>query len=256
MKYSYQKGLIVPFAQRFYKQLTIAVAALFIATFAATTLSVGAASVPLNGCTFLQTGSKWKLVANCTSTAQINVPAGTRLDGNNKTIRASFPKTSNDNNAALGVIGADNVKIKDLTIDGAGGSAFPLGLHGINAYNSLNLEIKDVTVKNMTYFGIVVNGSEVTVKDISTSGNGWGGMNVDQGSGVTMPSILTVKGRSRHTDMAHIYVDNMNKQVQVNDVRNQYSFMHPNVGGTHPNDRLYTLKPVVNNHHDDDDHDD
>jgi hypothetical protein len=96
----------------------------------------------------------------------------------------------------------------------------------------------------------------VTAKDITTAGNAWGAINVDQGSGVMLPSILTIKGRSHHTDIAHIYVDDMNEAVQVNDVKNQYSFSHPNAFNTHPNDRLYTLKPVVDNHHDDDDHDD
>ncbi len=249
MKYSYQKGLVVPFAQRFYKQLTIAVAALFIATFAATTLSVGAASVPLNGCTFLQTGSKWKLVANCTSTAQINVPAGTRLDGNNKTIKAGFDFTDNSNNSVVGIINSNNVRVKDLTVDGNG----RLKLHGINVYQSQNVKLDEVTTKNNTKNGLVVNGSEVTVDDLSTANNAWGGVDVDQGTGVTTPSILTIKGKSRHTDVAHVYVDNVTKMVQVNDVRNQYSFSHP---GVQPFDRLYTLKPVVNNHHDDDDHDD
>ncbi len=43
MIYNYKTGVIVPFAQRFYKQMTIAVAGLFLATFAAATLGVSAA---------------------------------------------------------------------------------------------------------------------------------------------------------------------------------------------------------------------
>ncbi len=46
MRYNYKTGVIVPFAQRFYKQITIAVAGLFLATFAAATL--GASAVPIS----------------------------------------------------------------------------------------------------------------------------------------------------------------------------------------------------------------
>ena len=250
MKYTYQKGLVVPYAQKYSKQLTVAVAAMFVATFAATTLHVGAASVPVNGCTFLQTGSKWKLVANCTSIAQINVPSGTRLDGNDKTIKAGFDFTDNSNNAVLGIIDASNVRVKDLTVDGNG----RIKLHGINVYQSTNVKLDEVTTKNNTKNGLVVNGSDVMVKDLTTSGNAWGGVDVDQGGGVTMPSILTIKGKSRHAEMVHVYVDDMTKLVQVNDVRNQYTFVNPAGGPLF--DRLYTLKPVLDSHHDDDDHDD
>lgn len=265
MKYSYQTGVIVPFAQRFYKQLTVATAGLFVATSAIMTLGASAAPLTVNGCNFTQTGNKWKLTANCTATAQINLPAGTRLDGNNKTITAGFQNgtgisDNTSNNSLIGIINADNVRVKGLTLDGTGGA----NMYGINVYQSQNVKLDDVKLKNNTKTGLGVNGSFVTVDDISTSGNRLGAINVDQGSGVTTPSILTVKGRSKHTDTVfvpqintsvpvHIYVDDMNKQVQVNDVRNQYSISHP---GAKSNDRLYTLKPVVNNHHDDDDHDD
>lgn len=252
MAYYYKTGVIVPFVQKFYKQMILVVAGLFIASMSAMTLSVSAATVPINGCSFTKSGNKWKLVSNCTATAQINLPAGTRLDGKNKTIKAGFAFTNNSNNAVLGIIDADNVKVEDLTIDGAGGT----GLFGINAYQSQNVDLDDITLKNNTKNGLGVNGSEVTVNDISTANNAWGGINVDQGSGVTLPSILTVKGRSHHSDIAHIYVDDMNKLVQVNDVKNQYSLSHPNAFDTHPNDRLYTLKPVMSNHNDDDDHHD
>jgi hypothetical protein len=251
MTYNYKVGAVVPFAQRFYKQLTFVVAGLFLATLATVTMGTNAASL-INGCTFIQTGNVWKLTANCTATAQIDLPAGTTLKGNNKTIKAGFAFTTESNNSVIGIINADNVKVKDLTIDGTGGTS----LHGVNTYQSQNVDLDDVTLKNNTKFGLVVNGSEVSVKDITTGGNTWGGINVDQGNLVTLPSILTVKGKSHHTDVAHIYVDNVTKMVQVNDVKNQYSFSHPNAFGTHPYDRLYTLKPVINDHHDDEDHDD
>ena len=44
MRYNYKTGVIVPFAQKFYKQMTIVVAGLFLATFAAATLGASAAT--------------------------------------------------------------------------------------------------------------------------------------------------------------------------------------------------------------------
>jgi hypothetical protein len=98
------------------------------------------------------------------------------------------------------------------------------------------------TLKNNPRTGLVVNGSVVTVRDLTTAGNGWGGVDVDLGSGVTMPARLTVRGISNHSDVAHIYVDDSTKAVSVNDVRGQYVVSHP---GFNANDKLYTLKKVV-----------
>ena len=250
MSYHYKAGVVTPFAQKYIKIIVAGMLALtLVATMALRSVS-SAAPLSVNGCNFNQVGNVWKLLANCTATAQINLPAGTRLNGNNKTIKAGFDFTSNSNNAVLGIIDSSNVKVKDMVIDGNGRTA----LHGINVYQSIGVYLDEVTTKNNQKNGLVVNGSEVTVKDITTANNTWGGINVDQGVDVTKPGILTVKGKSTHTDLGHIYIDNVTRMVQVNDVRNQYTFSHPAVFGR-PFDRLYTLKPVTP-HHDDDDHDD
>jgi len=162
------------------------------------------------------------------------------IDGDGHTITASFPKTSNSNNSALGIYG-DSITVMDLNVDGTGGFAWPLQLHGINIYVALDTLLDGVTVSNFGGSGIVVNGSTVTVNNITTSGNGWHGINVDQGGGVTTPAILTVTGFSSQDDALQIYVDDTSKDVSVIDTLSQYTFQHINLQGTHPNDRLYTL---------------
>lgn len=87
----------------------------------------------------------------------------------------------------------------------------------------------------------MVNGSEVTVNNITTAGNGWHGINVDQGGGVTQPAVLTVNGVSNQTDTLHIYLDKFaTADVNVNDTNGQYE-SSDNVAKT--GDRLYQLKP-------------
>ena len=73
-----------------------------------------------------------------------------------------------------------NVEINDLTIDGEGN----ISRHGINVYSYKNGDITSVEVNNVKIvdclgYAIVNNASKVTVTDLETSGNGWGGINVD-----------------------------------------------------------------------------
>ena len=73
-----------------------------------------------------------------------------------------------------------NVEINDLTIDGEGN----INRHGINVYSYKNGDITSVEVNNVKIvdclgYAIVNNASKVTVTDLETSGNGWGGINVD-----------------------------------------------------------------------------
>jgi len=163
---------------------------------------------------------------------QININKPLILAGNDHTIFSDFSKTSTSNNSAIGVYGDDTL-IKDLTIDGSSGT----NLHGITTYKITNLLLDNVTLSNNDYSGLVVNGSIVTVNDITTSGNGWHGINVDQGVGVTEPSKLTVLGTSSHNELAQIYIDDRIKDVEVIP-NNQYYYLND---VKQPNDRVYLL---------------
>ncbi len=235
MVYSSQAGIIVPHIQKIKKQLAFAVAAIFMTSLAAMTLGANAAPIgDTNGCTFNTSGNTYTLQNSCVSTKQIDVPAGATLDGGGHTISPAFAKIDGANNAALGVIVADGVTIQNLTIDGSNMAA--VDLHGINVFESTNVAIKNVTVLESDRGGIVVNGSEVSVSEVITSGNGWYGINVDKTG-----AVLNITGTMRQTDNAQIYVDNTTIG-KVNDVLNQYDITSPVKSS---NDALYTLKMVL-----------
>jgi len=208
----------------------------------ATLLSLGlfasANALTVSGCEFDDTTPGiWSLEADCTTTGPINVPADTMVEGNGYTISAGYNFGSNGagTNTVIGVIGADNVTINNLTVDGEGGA----GLHGINVYESTGVVLNDVNIKNNDKSGLGINSSEVTVNNITTEGNGWHGINVDQRT--SEPSSLTINGQSSHNEYLQVYVDDTTRDVTVVDTNNQYIATNPQHDGN-INDANYALK--------------
>ncbi len=147
------------------------------------------------------------LGADVTLTSQLNLSKAITLDGNGHTLHATFTKTDNSNNSAIGIT-HDNVTVKNLVVDGTGST----NLHGINVYLSNGVVLDHVTVSNNGHAGMIVNGSSVEATNLTTTGNSWGAVNVDPGSGVTTPSVFTLNsgtlGESTQiwSDGAHVDV--------------------------------------------------
>ena len=172
---------------------------------------------------------------NATFNQEVTISQPLTIDGNGYTVDPTFFKTSNSNNAIFGVDGTSNVTFNDMVVDGSGG----VNLHGINVYESTDVQLNNSTIKNNNFDGLVVNGSTVTVNNITTANNGWGGIDVDQGTGVTSAAILTVNGTSNQSEIAAIFVDDINKDVMVNDTNAQY-VAHP----YQTISRYYTQRPT------------
>lgn len=127
--------------------------------------------------------------------------AGITLNGNEHTIKASFPKTGAPgvNNSAIS-IQRSGITITNVTIDGTGGRAWPDQLHGINTYKVDDVRLENVTIMNFGGSGVVVNGSSVIAEGLNTSGNAWNGVNIDPGSGVTEGSVFTLNSGNLEED--------------------------------------------------------
>ena len=101
------------------------------------------------------------------------------LDGNGKTITAENVTVDPDGKgpSMINIQNTENVTIRDLTIDGAVQNN-PTTKHGLNIYDSDNVTVENVMIRNNRWYAAVVNGSELTVNDLTTEKNQWG-INVD-----------------------------------------------------------------------------
>jgi len=176
------------------------------------------------------TGGTINIVSNLSTTSKFTINKSITINGNGHTIFPQFAKIDNSNNSVI-TIYSSNVTIKNLNIDGSNGT----NLHGINLYVVTGILFDSVTVSNNDSSGITVNGSILTVNNLTTASNGWGGINIDQGSGVTSPAKLIVNGVSSHNEPIAIWMDNYNKDVSLVDTNHQYEHTDNGVK------RVYTL---------------
>lgn len=179
-------------------------------------------------------GEVVELLSDFTLGSQVTISKPLTLEGNGNTIYASFAKTNNSNNSAIGIQNTNDVTISDLTIEGSDGT----DLTGINVYLSTSVLVSNISINDNDHTGLLVNGSEVTAENISTSGHGWHGINVDQGGGVTQPAVLNISNTSSHDEnspatanefvdgesIPDIFIDDatVDTDATVNDIDDQY----------------------------------
>lgn len=105
----------------------------------------------------------------------ITVDKSITIDGAGYALNAT---NGSQNATLLLVANGANATIQNLTVNGNG-----YAKHGVQAY-SATATLNDVTSTGNTGYGILVNRSTVEATGLTTSGNGWGGVNVDaNGSG-------------------------------------------------------------------------
>ena len=117
------------------------------------------------------------------------------LDGNDKTITAenvTVQEGTTNGPSMINIQNGANVTVKNLTIDGkeVGEGATDNTKHGLNVYgDETTVTVEDVTINNGNGYGIVINGAQAIINGLTTSGNGWGGINVDSKSGAASLTI-------------------------------------------------------------------
>lgn len=126
------------------------------------------------------------LGASFQTTSQININRSLTLNGHGFSLSPTF-SGSPSNDTVLAVVGG-NVAINNVVIEGLGGTA----LQGIQVWQS-SATLNSVTSRNNDKAGIHVNGSNVTVNNVTTekNGNNYGGVLVSGGA-------LTINGQSHH----------------------------------------------------------
>lgn len=157
-------------------------------------------------------GKNIVVTADFTTDAQLQITKAITVNGNGHTITAgTWAGTTNDNKHLLSVIGdeANNVAIKNLTLDSK------TAAYGVQAYCVEGTTLTNVTLQNSKGAGLTVNGSTVTANSLTTTGNAWGGVNVDNGTGVTDATSFSFDATSSFAETAKVYSDKGDVTVEA-----------------------------------------
>lgn len=142
----------------------------------------------------------------------ISIPAGVTLDGDGKKITAA-----NGLSGHLLQITNGTVTIRDLTVDGDN-----KGESGIHAYagsdDNTTVTLENITIQDCANAGLLVNGATVTVNGLTTSGNTWGAVNVDQGAAKVPPTFKLTGEVSMAEDNKIWSESDSNSTINLNDV--------------------------------------
>lgn len=138
-----------------------------------------------------QSGETIKLTASFTvnvsqlgtNKAKFELPGGVTVDGDNHTITVTGSNFEGGASYAKGMLfqisNDQTATIKNLTIEGG-----KVIKHALQAWNGGTLNVEGVTVNNCAGYALVVNSATGVVDGLTTSGNGWGGINVDNGTDI------------------------------------------------------------------------
>ena len=141
------------------------------------------------------------------------------IDGNNYTITAGTGFDTNDAGTRgeyhiFNITDGANVTIRDLTIDGKSTTENSVPRSGINVYandgaTSPTATLINVEIKNCSTYGVTVADAAVEATDLKTSGNSWGGVNVDPRTNDGKASFTLNGENSRLEDTSNgIKIDN------------------------------------------------
>lgn len=158
------------------------------------------------------------VTADFTANAQLKVSRAVTVNGNGHTVVAGLwtdgsPSSKGEASLVSVVAGNNAVNIKNITLKEAktiDSTSLENGVkdygHGLNVYESNNVALENVTLSNNDGAGMVVNSSTVKAIDLKTSGNGWGGVNIDNAT--AQASSFSFDGTSNFGDSVAVYSDN------------------------------------------------
>ena len=138
----------------------------------------------------------------------IVIPTGITFDGADHTITADNETWVGTN--ANHILGASNAvsTIKNLTVIGNEKTKSGIVCFG----SAANVTLENVTAQNCGNCGVQVAGATVVANGLHTSGNAWGGVNVDKGSDGSKPSF-TVGTGCTFAENAEVYTEITDQDV-------------------------------------------
>ena len=159
--------------------------------------------------------TKVTLGGDVTLTKTLNVTQPVALDGAGYTLKAAEQLGENH----VVNIMAGGVTLQNVTVD-----AKNVGKYAVHVYNVENVTLEKVTAVNGKFNGVLVNGSTVTMKDMTFRGNGGentdrGGIELGKGSGVASAPKVTLQGTFESDRLEHVISVDV-KQVSKEEVKN------------------------------------
>ena len=130
-------------------------------------------------------------VSGAATNGLFTIPAGVTFDGQNNVITANAETWVGDTiQNHVFVCSSGNAKIMNVTVEGHAKAKSAVCCFG----NGTVVTLENVTAKNFGNIGIQIAGANVTMTNVNTSGNAWGGINVDKGSDGSIPVVVFNSG--------------------------------------------------------------
>lgn len=135
------------------------------------------------------------LLGNGTATGAANnpviaLPANVSFDGGSHIITANEMSWSGTNMNHLIGVTSGTAAIKNVTLVGHSKMKSGIVCYG----NGTNVTLQNITAQNCGNCGVQVAGATVSATNLTTSGNAWGGVNVDKGSDGSVPHFTFNSG--------------------------------------------------------------
>lgn len=152
-----------------------------------------------------------------TQPLKVTQPVAVNGNGHALTVTQDITGVSGYGNAVT--VEADGVTLSNLMVDANNNAKY-----AVHVYNVENVTLEKVTAVNGKFNGVLVNGSTVTMKDMTFRGNGGentdrGGIELGKGSGVASAPKVTLQGTFESDRLEHVISVDV-KQVSKEEVKN------------------------------------
>ena len=149
-----------------------------------------------------QSGDVITLAKDLESTAKITLPAGVTLDGNGHAL--TYTGTDQDQAFITASTNADNVTIKDITINANGIK------HGVQFYSNKGGTLENAVVNGGTYTSVIVNGAtnvSIVDSDLNPAASAYTNIEYAMGSGVKQIPSTSIDNVSFDSAKPYVWAD-------------------------------------------------